>query len=84
MIHPEVEIGSLAYPEKGSFKIGPFGSSLKKAELVDAGIPVVGIENVLGKAFKPPFRKYITEEKYQQLQKYSVRGGDVLVTTMKN
>ena len=82
MKSPNVYIGDLAHPEKGSFKIGPFGSSLKKDELVDSGIPVLGIEDVLAQNFTPPFRRYITEEKYQQLSQYSVKPGDVLVTTM--
>jgi type I restriction enzyme S subunit len=78
----EVEIGELAHPEKGSFKIGPFGSTLKKNELVEAGIPVVGIENVLPNYFSPQYRKFITSEKYKQLSQYTVQPGDVLVTTM--
>jgi type I restriction enzyme S subunit len=79
---PNISIGELESPEKGGFKIGPFGSSLKKDELVDQGIPVLGIEDVLSSRFKRPFRKYITDEKYAQLKKYTVRPGDVLVTTM--
>jgi type I restriction enzyme S subunit len=78
----EVEIGELAHSDKGSFKIGPFGSSLKKNELVDSGIPVVGIENVLPNHFSTQYRKFITPEKYQQLSQYTIRPGDVLVTTM--
>jgi type I restriction enzyme S subunit len=77
-----VQIGELAHSEKGSFKIGPFGSSLKKEELVKSGIPVAGIENVLPNEFLPKFRKFITQEKYKKLSHYSVQPGDVLVTTM--
>lgn len=82
MSFPEVQIGELASPESGAFKIGPFGSSLKKEELVKSGIPVVGIENVLGRNFSPPFRRFITDKKYNDLAQYSVKAGDVLVTTM--
>ncbi len=82
MNHPEVAIGKLEASERNAFKIGPFGSSLKKAELVAEGIPVLGIENVLANWFKPPFKKHITKDKYRQLHQYSVRQGDVLVTTM--
>lgn len=80
--YPEVAIGSLASPEKGSFKIGPFGSSLKKAELVEDGIPVVGIENVLPNQFVPSFRKFITLDKFKQLSQYKIEPFDILVTTM--
>jgi type I restriction enzyme, S subunit len=79
---PHVKIGELASPEKGSFKIGPFGSSLKKHELVNSGIPVVAIENILPNNFVPKYRKFITEEKYAQLEDYTVQPNDVLVTTM--
>lgn len=78
----EVRIGDLADPEPGSFKIGPFGSSLKKNELVTAGIPVASIENILPNNFSLPFRKFITEEKYQELSAYTVLPSDILVTTM--
>lgn len=78
----EVKIETLAHPERGSFKIGPFGSSLKKDELVNSGIPVAGIENVLPNNFVSYFRKFITKEKFQQLADYEVTSGDILVTTM--
>jgi len=79
---PEIKIGDLAHPEPGSFKIGPFGSSLKKEEFVKEGIPVIGIENVLNNIFMPPCRRYITKEKYKQLSQYTIKSGDILVTTM--
>jgi type I restriction enzyme S subunit len=77
-----VQIGFLADPEPGSFKIGPFGSSLKKDELVNEGIPVVGIENILPNKFVSCFRRFIAEEKFQQLSQYLIKSGDILVTTM--
>ena len=80
--YPEVTIGSLASHEKGSFKIGPFGSSLKKGELVKEGIPVVGIENILPNNYSPSYRKFITPEKFKQLSQYKIEPFDVLVTTM--
>jgi type I restriction enzyme S subunit len=77
-----VQIGSLALDERGAFKIGPFGSSLKKTELVPEGIPVVGIENVLPNQFVSAFRRYITKKKYQELSDYTILPADVLVTAM--
>src|SRR2546422_953910 len=77
-----VKIGSLASSESGAFKIGPFGSSLKKSELVNVGIPVAGIENVLPNHFERGFRRFITRTKFDELSDYEIRGGDVLVTTM--
>lgn len=77
-----VQIGELAHGDKGAFKIGPFGSSLKKSELVESGIPVAGIENVLPNAFTKGFRRFITPQKFSELSDYEIRPDDVLVTTM--
>ena len=77
-----VQIGELAHGDKGAFKIGPFGSSLKKSELVESGIPVAGIENVLPNAFTKGFRRFITPQKFDELSDYEIRPDDVLVTTM--
>lgn len=82
MKRDETKIGELADPSPGSYKIGPFGSSLKKNELVKAGIAVAAIENVLPNNFVPTFRKFITPQKFEELADYQVRTGDILVTTM--
>lgn len=82
MAPPPEEIGALGAPGEQAFKIGPFGSSLKKSELVQSGIPVAGIENVLPNEFVKGFRRFVTKEKFEELSDYSVRPGDVLVTTM--
>lgn len=62
-------------------KCGPFGSALKKDELVESGIPVWNMDNIdiSGKTVSP-FRMWITEEKYKELQTYSVVDGDVLIS----
>jgi type I restriction enzyme, S subunit len=75
-------LGELAREEAGSFKIGPFGSSLKKEELVVTGTPVAGIENVLPNRFVPAFHRFISPEKFKQLSRYALEKDDVLVTTM--
>jgi type I restriction enzyme S subunit len=77
-----VQVSELALNTPGAFKIGPFGSSLKKSELVQAGVPVVGIENVLPNRFIKGFRRFITPQKYEQLSDYEILPNDVLVTTM--
>jgi len=76
------KIGDLARNEPGAFKIGPFGSSLKKSELVECGIPVVGIENVLPNHFEKGFRRFVTPKKFKELSDYEIIPDDVLVTTM--
>jgi type I restriction enzyme S subunit len=79
---PTVHVGELALNNAGAFKIGPFGSSLKKTELVESGIPVAGIENVLPNEFVKGFRRFITPQKFEELSDYEILPDDVLVTTM--
>lgn len=79
---PIVAIGDLAHSSDGAFKIGPFGSSLKKGELVSDGIPVVGIENVLPNNFVKGFHRFITAKKFRDLADYKIVPGDILITTM--
>src|SRR4051812_5764223 len=76
------KIGELALNERGAFKIGPFGSSLKKTELVRTGIPVVGIENILPNRFEKGCRRFIATKKFEELADYELVPDDVLVTTM--
>lgn len=75
-------IESIAKTEKGSIKMGPFGSQLKKTELVEKGIRVLWIENVVNDKFEYKEGKFITEEKYEKLKGFAVAPGDLLITMM--
>lgn len=79
---PIVPLGSLSAPEKGSIRIGPFGSQLKKEDLSDSGVHVVGIENVLKEQFDGLGLRYISESKYSTLKAFTVLPDDVLITMM--
>jgi type I restriction enzyme, S subunit len=63
-------------------RCGPFGTQLKVHELVDSGIPLLGIENVLDEGFRPETRKFLTDMKANELRAFDVAPGDVLVTRM--
>lgn len=67
---------------KKDIRCGPFGTQLKVHELVDSGIPLLGIENVLDEGFRPETRKFLTDMKAKELRAFDVAPGDVLVTRM--
>ena len=67
-------------PRNGT-KCGPFGSALKKAEFVAEGIPVWNMDNISASGqMVMPFRMWITEDKYCELESYSVIDGDVIIS----
>lgn len=62
-------------------KCGPFGSALKKDELVDAGVPVWNMDNIGSDGrMVLPFRMWITPAKYAQLSAYAVQDGDIIIS----
>jgi len=77
-----VTIEQLASPEPRSIQSGPFGSSLHHSEFQKTGVLVIGIDNVLDGRFSMGRHHFISEEKYEQLRKYTARPLDVLITVM--
>ena len=61
---------------------GPFGSALLKEELIEEGIPLLGIDNVLAERFVGEFRRFVTSQKFAELNRYAVFPRDVIITIM--
>lgn len=75
----ECQLEDILSNEKYSIKRGPFGSSLKKAYFVPSGIRVFEQYNPIN---NDPYwsRYYIPENKYKELEAFTAKAGDFLVS----
>jgi len=76
-----VLLPSIALDEKNSIKVGPFGSQIKKEDLVASGYKLYGQENVVENNFYIGDR-YLCEKKYKALKSSQIISGDIVITMM--
>lgn len=72
----------LLAPVGNNLRSGPFGSALLKDELVEEGIPFLGIDNIYTEHFEAKYRRFVSQKKFMELHRYSVRPKDVVITIM--
>lgn len=77
-----VQLGLLLQNGKSAMRSGPFGSALLKHELVPEGHPYLGIDNVHIEHFENKFKRFVSNDKFEQLIKYAVKPDDVMITIM--
>jgi len=75
------KIQNITAPIKGAMKVGPFGSQIKKDDMISEGIKVYGQENVIDNDFKIGDR-FVSQEKYNQLKTCQLDSNDVVITMM--
>jgi len=57
---------------------GPFGSSLKRHEMKEVGIPVYEQKNAIYN--EREFRFFIDEEKFEELKRFQVKTNDLIIS----
>ena len=77
-----IPLGNLVDSEKYAMVDGPFGSDLKNEEYVDAGIPIVQLNNIKPLHHSINSLKYVTIEKAISLSRHNAKAGDIVIAKM--
>jgi type I restriction enzyme, S subunit len=76
---PMDKIEQVCSHDNHAIKAGPFGSSLKKEIYREEGFKIYGQEQVIKDDFSYG-NYYISSEKYNELENYKIKAGDILIS----
>lgn len=77
-----VPLTEFATPERNSIVDGPFGSDLKASEYVEAGVPVIRLQNIRPNEFLHKDIKFVADAKALELRRHNYRPGDIVITKL--
>lgn len=72
----EIQLSDVLQPN--GYIRGPFGSSLKRSEMMIEGIPVYEQQHAIYNSRE--FRYFISNEKFSQLKRYQVQNNDLIIS----
>jgi len=75
-----VRLGEIAEKRKFAIVDGPFGSQMKVSEFKDSGVPVIEMEHLKGNRFTGEIRRFISEQKYEEVKRSTVVAGDLVIS----
>ena len=64
--------------QKKGYIRGPFGSALKRSELLDSGIPVYEQQHAIYNSRE--FRFFIDKKKYEEMKRFKVQANDLIIS----
>ncbi|WP_286317133.1 restriction endonuclease subunit S, partial [Romboutsia ilealis] len=77
-----VILHDIAKPIKDSFVDGPFGSNLKTCDYTNEGVRLIQLQNIGVGFWKDDNKKYVSEEKAEELSRCVARPGDIAIAKM--
>ncbi|MBP5061381.1 restriction endonuclease subunit S [Pseudomonas chlororaphis] len=79
---PRYQLAELAALGTDTFVDGPFGSSLKSHEYVDAGVRLIQLQNIGEGEWHDENKKFITPRKFKTLERHGAVPGDIAIAKM--
>ena len=75
-------LAQLTETPKQDIVSGPFGSNLKSDEYVEAGVPIIRLQNVDRNRFLEKNMRFITPQKARELSAHTFQTGDIVITKL--